>query len=70
MYIDGALTMFRTRSLNVVTLVSNPALSIQRGSVSGIADRVWYDKVAALRTILKVYRATRDELWRRTGRFG
>lgn len=70
MYIDGALSMFRAHSPDVVTLVSNPALSIQRGSVSGIADRSWYSKVAALRTALPAVRATRDELWRRTGQFG
>lgn len=70
MYIDGALNMFRTRSPEVVTLISNPTLSIQRGSVSGIADRSWYDQQATLQKVLAMARATRDELWRRTGRFG
>ncbi len=70
MYIDGAISMFRDRSPQVVTLVSNPTVSIQRGSVSGIADRSWYDQQAGLQKILAMARATRDEVWRRTGHFG
>jgi GR25 family glycosyltransferase involved in LPS biosynthesis len=70
MYIDGALSMFRMRSPHVVTLVSNPTLSIQRGSISGIAQRKWYEKVETLRPILGTARAIRDEIWRHTGFFG
>ena len=67
MYFDGALTRFRMRSPHLVTLVSNPALSIQRGSPSGIAQRKWYDKVETLRPILGTARMIRDEIWRHTG---
>jgi GR25 family glycosyltransferase involved in LPS biosynthesis len=69
MYFDGALSMFRERSPNVVTLISNPTFSIQRGSISTLADRRWYDKVAMLQLPLNLVRAIRDELWRRTGYF-
>jgi glycosyl transferase, family 25 len=70
MYIDGALSMFRMRLPDVVTLVSNPALSIQRGSISGIAQIKWYEKVETLRPILGTARAIRDEIWRHTGYLG
>lgn len=70
MYIDGALNMFRMRSPNLVTLISNPALSIQRGSTSGIAERKWYEKAKMVQPILRTARAIRDEIWRYTGYFG
>lgn len=70
MYIDGALSMFRMRSPDLVTLVSNPALSIQRGSNSGIAQIKWYKKAETLRPILGTARRIRDEIWRHTGYFG
>ena len=67
MYIDGALNMFRDRTPSMVTLVSNPAISIQGGSPSGIATRSWYDKIALFNGLLIFARAKRDELWRQTG---
>lgn len=70
MYYDGALNMFRMRSPDLVTLVSNPALSIQRGSDSSVFKQKWYQKVKMLRPILMTARAIRDEIWRHTGCFG
>ncbi len=67
MYIDGALSMFRSRMTGIKVLVSNPAISIQGGSPSGIATRSWYDRLSVLSKPLILVRAARDELWRRTG---
>lgn len=70
MYIDGALNMFRINSPDAITIVTNPALSIQRGSPSGIAQGKWYDKITLLVPALRMVRSIRDEIWRYTGHFG
>lgn len=67
MYIDGALSMFRMRSPDVITLIHNPTLSIQRGSNSGIASRKWYQNAGLIKPFLGSARAIRDEVWRHTG---
>jgi glycosyl transferase family 25 len=67
LYIDAALTLFRLRSSDLLTLVSNPALSIQRGSASGIAKRKWYEQVDVLTPALQAVRGIRDEIWRYSG---
>ncbi|MFT4629940.1 MAG: glycosyl transferase family 25 [Dinoroseobacter sp.] len=70
MYIDGGLNMFRARSGDVCSAISNPALSVQRGSPSGIANHRWYEAYSFISFFSDAARNVRDELWRRTGFFG
>jgi hypothetical protein len=67
MYPDAAYTIFRKLNPDVVSLVSNPVLSVQRGSPSSLAHGNWYDRYAATRAVVNMGRAARDECWRWTG---
>jgi hypothetical protein len=64
LYIDGALNMFRRSNPDVVTLVGNPALSLQKGCPSNLNDAKWYDTVIATRPLVSLARLARDEWWR------
>ena len=66
MYIDGAFSMFRERHPEIVTLVSNPVLSIQKGSPSSIAGTGWYRSLRWLVPLIGLGRAARDQWWRLT----
>jgi glycosyl transferase, family 25 len=68
MYIDAAHTLFRQFNPDVIALVANPVLSIQRGSPSSLAGGRWYDGTSWMQPFVNVARATRDECWRWTGR--
>ena len=65
MYIDGALSLFRSKSQDVVSLIAAPALSRQRGSRSSLAESRWYDENRVTSTFVDLARRSRDELWRR-----
>lgn len=64
MFIDGAFSMFRNRHPEVRTLVANPALSIQRGSPSSLAQRRAFDRWPSLTIPVAAARRVRDEFWR------
>jgi glycosyl transferase family 25 len=64
LYIDGALNMFRRSNPDVLTLVGNPALSLQKGCPSSLNDPKWYDTVIATRPLVSLARLARDEWWR------
>jgi len=66
MYIDGAFSLFRNRHPHIVTLVSNPVLSIQRGSPSSIAGTGWRGAIRPVLPIISLLRAARDQWWRVT----
>jgi hypothetical protein len=65
MYIDGALNMFRRLYPGIVTWVSSPNLSSQRGTTSNLSQRRPYDDVAWLQPVVSRLRGLRDEAWRR-----
>ncbi len=67
MYIDAAYTLFRKLNPDVLTLVGNPVLSLQRGSPSSLASGHWYDRYSLTRPAIELARVVRDECWRRTG---
>jgi glycosyl transferase family 25 len=70
MYIDGAdgaFTYFRRQNPDIITLVANPVLSVQKGGVSDLHDRRWYDSYAVARPLVSRARSFRDECWRRLG---
>jgi hypothetical protein len=64
LYIDAAFTLFRRLNPDVVTLVYNPALSIQKGCSSSLNDPKWYDTVAVTRPLVSLARRARDHWWR------
>jgi hypothetical protein len=66
MYIDAVFTHFRALNPSVITLVSNPVLSLQRGSPSSIAGHGWYPAIRWMHPIINLARAARDQLWRLT----
>ena len=66
MYIDGAFSVFRNRHPHIVTLVSNPVLSVQKGSPSSIAGTGWYASFGPMRPLIGLLRAGRDQWWRVT----
>jgi glycosyl transferase, family 25 len=65
MYIDGALSMFRGLYPDALVLISNPVLSVQRGSHSSLAGERWHERHTVPRFIVSMLRSARDELWRR-----
>jgi hypothetical protein len=66
-YIDAAYTLFRKFNPDIVALVANPVLSVQRGSPSSLVRGRWYDRVPLMRPAAMAGRSSRDEAWRWTG---
>jgi hypothetical protein len=66
MYIDGVFNVFRERHPEVVTLVGNPALSVQKGSPSNIAGTGWHADRRWASPLINLGRAARDQWWRLT----
>jgi hypothetical protein len=64
LYIDAGFTLFRRLNPDVVALVYNPALSIQKGCESSLNDRKWYDAVAVTRSLVSLARSARDHWWK------
>jgi glycosyl transferase, family 25 len=63
LYIDAAFTLFRRFNPDVVTLVANPRLSIQKGCFSSLNDLRWYD-TRATHALVATARSMRDQWWR------
>lgn len=66
-YIDGAFNLFRRLHPDVVSLVANPVMSLQRGSPSSLVDGRWYDRHRLAQPLVSLARSARDEIWRGTG---
>jgi len=64
MYIDGALYHYRAEATDKPCLISNPALSIQKGSDSNLAGPVNPGFVSLARRPRQIARYLRDEFWR------
>ena len=64
LYIDAAFTLFRQHNPDVVTLVHNPALSIQKGCTSSLNNPKWYDTMALTRPLVFSARLARDYWWK------
>ena len=62
-YIDAAYFFFRQFHPDVISVVSSPCLSVQKGSPSSLSPSP-YEKYFAARVLMNVARATRDECWR------
>ncbi|MGD0893183.1 MAG: hypothetical protein ABR923_16795 [Terracidiphilus sp.] len=63
-YIDAAFTLFRRLNPDIIALVSNPRLSIQKGCYSSLNERKWYDSAAITRPFASVARSARDYWWK------
>jgi glycosyl transferase family 25 len=67
LYIDAAYIYFRQLiNPETVSLVANPVMAVQRGSVSSLAGGHWYDRSRWLVPPAGLARSLRDELWRWT----
>jgi len=67
MYIDGAFGLFRKFHPQNICLVSNPSMSIQKGSNSDLAAERQPWAKGSLRIALETARLARDAIWRQTG---
>ena len=63
-YIDAAYFFFRQFNPEVVSIVSSPCLSVQKGCQSSLNARKIYDRVFGIRSLATLARAIRDECWR------
>jgi hypothetical protein len=64
LYIDAAFTLFRRLNPDLVVLVYNPALSIQKGCFSSLNNLKWYDATAVTRPLVSLVRSARDHWWK------
>jgi|SRR5579871_322845 len=64
LYIDAAFTLFRKFNPDVVTLVGNPVLSLQKRCPSQLNDPRWFDTLSLTRPLVNLARRMRDEWWR------
>ena len=63
MYIDACYFFFRRFNPEVISVVSSPCLSVQKGSPSSLGSGR-YDKYPAMVPIVNLARGIRDESWR------
>jgi glycosyl transferase, family 25 len=63
-YIDAAYFFFRHFNPDVVSILSSPVLSVQKGSPSSLNAAKVYDRVFGVRSITNLAREIRDECWR------
>lgn len=64
LYIDAAYFFFRQFNPDVISVLSSPCLSIQRGSRSSLGGGGRFDKYPAIDPIVHIARGLRDEAWR------
>jgi GR25 family glycosyltransferase involved in LPS biosynthesis len=62
-YIDAAYFLFRQLNPDVISVVSSPCLSVQKGSQSSLNSPHWYQKSGFV-TAINLARAVREEFWR------
>lgn len=67
MYIDGAYYHYRAESCSKICLLSNPALSIQKGSDSNLAGPSNPGRFSLRKFPREVARRARDKFWRWSG---
>ena len=62
-YIDAAYFLFRQLNPDVISVVSSPCLSVQKGSQSSLNSPRWYQK-SGFGAMANLGREIRDEFWR------
>jgi glycosyl transferase, family 25 len=63
-YIDAAYFLFRQFNPDVISVITWPCLSVQKGSRSGLGTGNRFDKHPAISPIVHLARTLRDEGWR------
>ena len=64
MHIDGAYSTIRKNNENMSTLIYYPVLGYQRSSSTDIGVSHWFDRIAAMRPSVKLYRNIKNLLKR------
>lgn len=67
MYIDGAFSLYRKLYPDRICLVSNPVLSVQKGTTSNLGKVRAYDAYTLAQPLLNATRSLRDNIWKQTG---
>lgn len=62
-YIDAAYFLFRQLYPDVISVVSSPCLSVQKGSQSSLNSPLWYQR-SSFGSVVNLAREIRDEFWR------
>lgn len=65
LYIDAAHFFFRQFNPDVISIVSSPCFSVQKGSPSSLNTLPWYKRLPVISSGFDLARAVRDEAWRR-----
>lgn len=60
MHVDGAYSTFRMQHPDLVTLIANPSLGIQRSSPSSIAGYKWFETAPVLAQLLGAARSVKN----------
>jgi hypothetical protein len=60
MHVDGAYTWFRKDNPQLKTVISYPAIAVQRPSRSDIASLKWYDRTPLISTVTQLARKVRS----------
>ena len=63
-YIDAAYFLFRQIYPDVISIVSSPCFSVQKGSPSSLNTLPWYKRVFPFSLGVNLARELRDEFWR------
>jgi glycosyl transferase family 25 len=63
LYIDAAYFFFRQLNPDVISVVSSPCLSVQKGSQSSLNSPRWYQR-SGFGAVANLAREIRDEFWR------
>jgi glycosyl transferase family 25 len=63
-YIDAAYFLFRQLYPDVISVVSSPCFSVQKGSPSSLNSLPWFEKLSPVSFVINLARGLRDELWR------
>jgi hypothetical protein len=65
LYIDAAYFFFRNLNPDVISVVSSPCFSVQKGSPSSLNSLPWYKTIPPGKLVMDLARELRDESWRR-----
>ena len=63
-YIDAAQFLFRQFNPDVISIVSSPCFSVQKGSASSLNSQQWFERFP-FNIAVDAGRALRDEAWRK-----
>jgi glycosyl transferase, family 25 len=65
MDVDGAYNHFRADNPDILAILANPPIAVQRPSFADVRDRKWFDQVGIFKPALQIARRIKRELRRR-----